>query len=81
MNMKKGGSIMSAGAGYHSKHLATMLLHAILCMGWDGSVISKELTTFTSTSDDISTAVNPSSIVFKCVYSAVLTYMNCRRST
>ena len=78
--VKKGASIMNSAGGFQSKQLVSMLLHAILCMGWDGKVLSTREETYSSTNEKLSVRINPSVLVYKCVFIALLTYMKCRRS-
>ena len=78
--VKKGASIMNSAGGFQSKQLVSMLLHVILCMGWDGKVLYNREDTYYSSNRKLSVRVNPSAFVYKCVHIALLTYMKCRRS-
>ena len=80
-NLASGGSSMSCGGGYHSKHLVTMYLHMIMCCSTDNSVAPNYQIQlqYKSGGSKKLLSVNPLQIILKTAYIVLSTYFELRR--
>ena len=78
-SLNSGDSTMTCGGGYHSKHLVSMLLHILLCIGWDGQILSNAQVKFKSEDESKCATVHPLQVLSKTVYNALSVYLMCRR--